>query len=145
MTAYVARCERPGRNAAGHTLTRYDAGGRPTSDTTGQLFCDQHKPPRTRIPHARPTTPLDALEQFERVLASEGAPFREAITENEISALEDYDAEIKRALAELRRALALWEPKPESKPKRKPLSLASDHPDQGDLADETRKRGEDAS
>jgi hypothetical protein len=108
---------------------RFDPSGRPTSNPDGgELFCESHYPPRTGVSRPPVQTPLKALDQFERVIKAEVEP-----------------AEVERATTELRKALAPWEPKPAPEPKRKPLSLTADHPDQADLADETRKRGEDAS
>jgi hypothetical protein len=160
MTAipYVARCSvcgaRPFVDPTGFTLKRLDSSGRPTSRSEGELFCESHYPPRTDGSRSPMQTPLKALDQFERKFTDLTAGFATAVIVDgpDDDALSDASGtfgadrdEVRRFLTELRTALEAWEPKLEPKPKRKPLSLASDHPDQGDLADETRKRGEDAA
>jgi hypothetical protein len=128
-TPYIARCSvcgaKPFVDPKGFTLRRFDSSGRPTSETKAELFCESHYPPRARVLRPPVQTPLEALDQFERVIKAE-----------------DESAEVERALTELRKALAPWEPKRE--PKHKLLSLTADHPDQGDLTDEAGRRGEDA-
>ncbi|HEY1864537.1 MAG TPA: hypothetical protein VGG77_12820 [Roseiarcus sp.] len=156
---HVARCSvcgaRPFVDPARFTLTRFDPSGRPTSNPDGgELFCESHYPPRTGASRPPVQTPLKALDQFEREFAGLTARLEAAFVvdapdddaRNDASgAFGAYREEVERFRTELRKALAPWEPKPKPESKRKPLSLASDHPDQGDLADETRKRGEDAS
>ena len=158
-TQYVARCSICGvapfsTDPAGFTLKRFDRGGRPTSDPDGgELFCQLHYPPRTSASRPPAQTPLEALAQFEREFTDLAARLEAAFVVDapDDDARDDasgtfgaYREEVERFLTDLRKALAPWEPKPKPKPKRK-LSLAGDHPNQSDLADETGKRGEDAS
>jgi hypothetical protein len=83
MRLYVAACSvcgaAPFRDPAGFTLKRFDASGRPSSDPNDRLFCETHVPPRTRIPRAVPSSPVEAITALEQTVAEQHARLDEAI------------------------------------------------------------------
>ncbi len=78
-------------------------------------FCEEHMPPKARrAPRVTAATPTEAVDQFERILATEFAGLEEAVADGDrgdiAGALKDYDKAIGRALSELRKALEAQAP-----------------------------------
>jgi hypothetical protein len=128
---------------------RFDPSGHPTSNPDGgELFCESHYPPRTGALRPPVQTPLKALAQFEREFTDLTVRLEMAVAfdmaENNradlYGAFAAYRDEIKRSLAEVRKAPAARELPPDQdvgkpkRPARKRITSAErHHEEQGEL------------
>jgi hypothetical protein len=92
------------------TLRRFDDLGRPSeSPGEGLWTCERHRPqlsaPKPRVARV---VPVEALVDFENLIASEAVLLEEAATDQDDvpSALKAFREEITRGLAELKKAVA---------------------------------------
>jgi hypothetical protein len=104
----------------------------------GSWFCELHRPPKEKqAPRLVPTSPLEAVTEFERLFSVQGARLKGALRgrddDNSRVAFEAY-RELERGLASLKTAVAPPEPPGgEAKPARqKPISKGKRSEQQGD-------------
>jgi hypothetical protein len=94
-------------------LGRFGPDGRPAeSPTVGEWRCDEHRPERLpkQLLSRDAASPTEALHEFERLLATEGARLDEALASLDDDfaeiAVKAFHEEIARGLTDLRKASA---------------------------------------
>jgi hypothetical protein len=113
-------------------LRRFNAAGEYSeSPSPGEWFCPEHAPPKQRIARPIRGTPLEAIDDFELLLADEGARLMEMLpgdddanTDDAEAAFDAYRREIARGLGQLREAITRREKPPANdtpKPRRSRL------------------------
>jgi hypothetical protein len=119
----------------------------------GEWFCELHRPPKQkRASRVAAATPAEAVDQFERILASEFTKLEKEVAngdhEDIADALRAYAEEFGRALADLKKALAEQTPArvenaPQTKRARpKPITARErDQEGQGDLIADQKTEG----
>ena len=101
----------------------------------GEWFCELHRPARKRASRPAAPSPLEALAEFERLLAGELDRLEEAIDDRD-GAVDACRAELSRGLADLKKAIAAREAQHDAaKPKRKPSPTVR-RADQKDLLEQ---------
>jgi hypothetical protein len=103
--------------------------------------CELHRAPKAKRATRVAATPVESVNNFEQILATQTAHLEEALADcdyNIISALKEHNEETGRALGELKEAIAAQKPPPAEKMVRgkrpKPISARErDHEGQGDL------------
>jgi hypothetical protein len=112
-----------------HELRRFNSAGEfSESPAPGEWFCPEHAPPKQRIARTIRGAPLEAVDDFELLLADEGARLMEMLpgdddanTDDAEAAFHAYRREIEHGLAHLREVIALHKKSPASdtpKPRR---------------------------
>jgi hypothetical protein len=116
-------------------------------------FCEEHRPPKAkRAPRVTAATPAEAVDQFERILATEFAALEEAVDDGDrgdiADALKGYGDEFKRALTDLKKVVAAQAPAPVEKatqnkrPRLKAITVRErDQEGQGDLIADPKTEG----
>jgi hypothetical protein len=103
-------------------LRRFNAAGEiSASPEPGEWFCPEHAPPKQRIARTIRGTPLEAVEDFARLLADEDARLMETLKDDDEAAFDAYGRAIERGLGQLREVVARREKSPASdtpKPRR---------------------------
>jgi hypothetical protein len=109
-------------------LRRFNSAGEISeSPLPGEWFCPEHAPLKQRITRTIRGTPLQAIGDFERLFADEGAGLMESLSDKDgnnddnEAAFEGFRREIERGLAQLREVIALHKKPPASdtpKPRR---------------------------
>jgi hypothetical protein len=89
------------------------------SPKPGEWRCPDHLPPKQRITRTIGGTPLEAVDEFERLLADETARLAEALpgddddnTDDVEAAFDGFRREIERGLGQLREVIARREKPP---------------------------------